>query len=77
MSQGSAVIPPSILSAAHRLIEANRLQCLWFLRHDYLPESAAEIDRVLASIEDHGDRQAWAEARRIREWLSRNSKTVS
>lgn len=55
----------------HRLVEANRLQCLWFLREDYLPGSEPEVDRVLTEIEMRGDRQAWAQARTIRAWLSR------
>lgn len=70
-------IPVDILNAVHRLVEANRLQCLWFMREDYLPESAPEADRILAEIELHGDRQAWAEARKIRAWLSRTINAAS
>jgi hypothetical protein len=40
------------------------------MREDYLPFSVTEADRALAEIELHGDRRAWAEARRIRAWLS-------
>jgi hypothetical protein len=77
MSAEVAALPADILSAAHRLIETNRLQCLWFVRTDYLPGSAAEIDRLLAEIEVRGDRQAWTEARTIRLWLSRNTSAAS
>ena len=63
--------PLDILEAVNHLVEANRLQCQRFMREDYLPQSAPEADRVLAEIELHGDRQAWAEARTLRAWLSR------
>ena len=70
-------IPPDILEAVNHLVEANRLQCLWFMREDYLPQSAPEADRVLAEIELHGDRKAWAEARTIRKWLSQTINAAS
>ena len=71
MDHDTLPIPADILEAVHRLVEANRLQCLWFLREDYFPGSAPEADSVLAEIELHGDRQAWAQARTLRAWLSR------
>ena len=77
MVHGKQPIPSDFLEAVHRLVEANRLQCLWFMREDYLPESAPEADRVLAEIELHGDRQAWAEARTLRAWLSQSINTAS
>jgi hypothetical protein len=77
MDQGARQIPPDILEAVHRLVEANRLQCLWFMREDYLPRSVPEADRTLAEIELHGDRQAWSEARHIRAWLSRTTSVAS
>ena len=76
MDHGTRPIPLDILEAEHRLVEANRLQCLWFMREDYLPESVPEADRVLAEIELHGDRQAWAEARTLRAWLSQTIKAA-
>ena len=77
MDHGILPLPPDILEAVQRLVEGNRLQCLWFMREDYLPRSAPEADRVLAEIELHGDRQAWAEARTIRAWLSRTINAAS
>jgi hypothetical protein len=77
MDHGTRPISPDILEALHRLVEANRLQCLWFMRDDYLPRSAAEAERALAEIELHGDRRAWAEAREIRAWLSRTTSAAS
>lgn len=66
MEQDERPVPQSILEAVHRLVEANRLQCLWFMKEDFLPATAGEIDRALAEIELHGDRQAWTQARRLR-----------
>ena len=77
MDCDTTAIPAAILDAVHHLVEVNRLQCLWFMRKDYVPSSAPEIDRALAEIELHGDRQAWAEARTIREWLSRTINAKS
>lgn len=77
MDHGTRPIPPEILEAVHCLVEANRLQCLWFMREDYLPGSAPEADRVLAQIELRGDRQAWAKARTLRAWLSRTINAAS
>jgi hypothetical protein len=65
------------MKAVHRLVEDNRLQCLWFMREDYLPASAREADRALAEIELHGDRQAWTEARTLRKWLSQSISATS
>ena len=77
MNRGSRPIPSGILEAVHRIVEANRLQCLWFMREDYLPRSAEEADRALAEIEINGDRRAWAEARELRAWLSRTTSAAS
>ena len=77
MDHGTQKIPQDILEAVHRLVEANRLQCLWFMREDYLPATGPEIDRALAEIELHGDRQAWAEARTIRKWLLQTINAAS
>lgn len=77
MNSGTRTVSPQILAAVHRLVEANRLRCLWFMKEDFLPRSAEEADRALARIEIHGDRQAWAEARELRAWLSRTTSEAS
>jgi hypothetical protein len=77
MEHGARKMPAKLLEEVHRLVEENRLQCLWFMREDYLPFSVTEADRALAEIELHGDRRAWAEARRIRAWLSQNISAPS
>jgi hypothetical protein len=40
------------------LMDEYRARCLWFLREDYYPQTPAEMDRVLALIVEHGDREA-------------------
>jgi hypothetical protein len=77
MSQNERPTFQQIMKAVHRLVEDNRLQCLWFMKEDYLPASAPEADRALAEIEMHGDRQAWTEARTLRIWLSQNISAAS
>jgi hypothetical protein len=74
MEQRDRPVPRDILEAVHHLVETNRLQCLWFMKEDYLPVTELETDRALSEIELHGDRQAWIKARSIR---SRLSQTIS
>jgi hypothetical protein len=54
-----------------------RSRCLWFLREDFFPGNMREALLVLDDIEKHGDREAFIEARRVREWLSRISSASS
>jgi hypothetical protein len=77
MTRSTRSIPPDVLEAVHRLVGTNRLQCLWFMKEDFLPRTAEEADRALAEIEIHGDRQAWAKARELRAWLSRTTSAAS
>lgn len=60
-----------------RLIEANRLRCLWFLRPDYHPSTDHERLRALAYIERYGDRDAYRRATELTRWLSRHSSGPS
>lgn len=66
-------IPPEI----DRLVDEYRARCLWFLRSDFYPRTAAEILRVLRQIEGHGDVSAFQRAADIRRWLSRSSSERS
>ena len=52
-----------------RFVERNRAQCLWYLRADYYPDTQADHLAVLRMIEQHGDRRAFQEAARFRQWL--------
>lgn len=60
-----------------RLIEANRLRCLWFLRPDYHPSTDSERLRALEYIERYGDRNAYRRASELTRWLSRHSSAQS
>ena len=60
-----------------RLVDDYRLRCLWFLREDYYPATAAERERVLRLIERHGDVPALHRVAELRTWLSRRSSGTS
>ena len=77
MEKNERPVPPEILKEIHALVEANRLQCLWFMKEGYLPLSVGDADRALMHIEVRGDRHAWARARDLRSWLSRNTSAAS
>ena len=60
-----------------RLVDDYRVQCLWFLREDYYPSTAAECERVLRLIELRGDLQAFRRVAEIHRGLSRRSSDIS
>lgn len=60
-----------------RLVDEYRSRCLWFLRPDFYPRTAAEVLRVLQEIETHGDVRAFQRAADFRRWLSRSSSERS
>ena len=66
-----------IIREARKLIEEHRPDCLWFLRDDLSPTEPADLDRLLRKIEAHSDVATFVQARRLREWLSRNSSEPS
>ena len=63
--------------AVDELVERYRDRCLWFLRPDYLPTTQQARLRALESIQRHGDREAFARAAELREWLSHHSSARS
>jgi len=67
----------SLIRRVHALMGEYRESCLWFLREDYRPETPEEAFRVLEAIETHGDREAFRKAAALRQWLSRNSSSIS
>jgi hypothetical protein len=71
------VVPHDILTQAHALINENRAACLWFLREDFLPDDPDGLVRAMTYIERRGNRESYVKARRIREWLLRNSSETS
>lgn len=58
-----------MMAKIDRLIDENRLRCLWFLRVDYYPATDDERLRVLEYIERYGDRDAYRRATELRRWL--------
>ena len=67
----------SVADAIHRLVDEQRVRCLWFLREDFYPTTLEERLRVLGYIERYGDREAFRRAGELRQWLSRNSSAPS
>jgi hypothetical protein len=71
------VLSPKVMLDVRQIVDTNRVRCLWFLRPDFYPETAAEILRVLSLIERQGDRDAFVRSAEIRQWLSPNSSARS
>ncbi|HXY38277.1 MAG TPA: hypothetical protein VEQ10_01320 [Vicinamibacteria bacterium] len=70
-------LPAEVEDALRRLVDDYRARCLWFLRADYYPATAAEAQQVLDAIQRHGDRNGFQRAARIRRWLSPPSSATS
>lgn len=64
-------------SAFRAFVDEYRVHCLWFLRQDYDPVTAAECESVLRLIKQHEDRQAFLRAAEFRQWLSPRSNALS
>jgi hypothetical protein len=69
--------PDGFKREADDLLQRVRSRCLWYLRPDYCPASPADWDRVLRAVEEHGDRNAFVVARKLRLWLSHNFSAIS
>ena len=61
----------------NQLSQAYRIQCLWFLKEDYFPDTPGQAIRVLEQIERHADQDGYIEARKLKEWLLRNTSDRS
>jgi hypothetical protein len=77
VSQQEQPLPPNLVEPVRLLVDANRVDCLWFMKEDFYPSSVREADRALAEIELHGDLKAWTQARNLRAWLSQNISAES
>ena len=75
MEPGSEV--SAVAETMNRLIDENRIRCLWFLRPDYYPATLEERLRVLDHIERHGDREGFRRAAALKRWLSPDSSAPS
>lgn len=70
-------VPDAVVTAINRLIDKHRTRALWFLRVDLYPTSHSGRLRVLDHIQRHGDREAYAEAAALRQWLLHHSSDDS
>ncbi len=68
---------PPVEAALRQLVDDYRVRCLWFLKEEYYPATAAERERVLQSIERHGDLDAFRRVTELRAWLSQQSNDAS
>jgi len=66
-----------IAAALAPLVERYRDRCLWFLREDFVPQTVEQALLALEQIEKHGDREAFVEARRLRQWVLQLSSASS
>jgi hypothetical protein len=74
---GTTLDQDKVSDRVRGLIARTRDTCLWFYGRNYLPSGRRQTIRTLELIERHGDRDAYTEARKLREWLSRNSNSGS
>jgi hypothetical protein len=58
-----------VKTAVEEIVRDYRDRCLWFLRQDFVPQTAEEVLRMLDLIERYGDRAGFERAQRLREWL--------
>lgn len=55
------------------LIKECRMQCLWFLKPDRIPAEREAQLYALDCVERYGDRAAFIQARKLKQWLSQHS----
>lgn len=70
---------PSVMSASSEfveLVEAARGRCLWFFAPDDLPAERDLQIQTLDLIKRYGNREDYLRARRLEEWLRRNSSAA-
>ena len=53
------------MEQASALWEANRLQCGWFLKADFVPQTRDDFLRCLALLAKHGNRETYIRARKL------------
>jgi hypothetical protein len=63
----------TVMEEVRSLVSRARATCLWFMREDYTPQNASQAVACLEKIERRGDRDTYIQARRLKEWLLRNS----
>jgi hypothetical protein len=70
------VLDPGFTEKFNALVRCNRRACLWFMRDDYTPADASGMLKVLRSIEQHGNRETFIQARRLSRCLSQHSSAT-
>ena len=70
-------IPHAVEEPLRNVVDLYRDRCLWFLRPGYYPETIAEAQRVLETIQRYGDREAFQRAGEVRRWLSQDTNAKS
>jgi hypothetical protein len=61
----SNTIPIDVRQQVLALWENNRLQCGWFLRDNFVPDTRDELYRCLTLLAKHGDRATYVLARKL------------
>jgi len=71
------MLDESAAAAIRELVDRYRVQCLWFLRADYYPQTPDDVERVFRLITQHGDVDALRRIAAVRPWLSPRSSATS
>jgi hypothetical protein len=58
--------------AVDRLVEECRVECLWYVRPDYLPSTDEERLAILDAIQQRSTREVFQRAGVLKTWLSRH-----
>jgi hypothetical protein len=66
-----------VVRAVDELVDACRVDCLWYLRRDYYPRTDAERVRALEAIQERSGRDVFRRAGLLKAWLSRHSSDAS
>lgn len=56
---------PEVREQTLALWERNRLQCGWYVRSDFVPNSRADLRRCLTLLQKHGDRATYVRSRKL------------
>jgi hypothetical protein len=67
----------AVMQSVCALVDEYRRRCLWFLRDDYYPATAADALRALQYIERYGDVAALRKVAPLKQWLLQHSNERS
>jgi hypothetical protein len=66
-----------IVRAIDALVDECRVECLWYLRPDFHPDTDVEREQVLDAIQARSTRDVFQRAGILKAWLSRHSSAES